>query len=61
MVDTTDLKSVDLIGRVGSSPTTPSYYVILLDIKNTPLNKTSETLTADFFFKKYKVVRRICR
>ena len=41
MVDTTDLKSVDLIGRVGSSPTTPSYYVILLDIKNIPLNKNS--------------------
>jgi hypothetical protein len=24
MVDTTDLKSVDLIGREGSSPSTPS-------------------------------------
>ena len=28
MVDTTDLKSVDLNGRVGSSPTTPSSYKI---------------------------------
>ena len=27
MVDTTDLKSVDLIGREGSSPSTPSFLI----------------------------------
>ena len=27
MVDTTDLKSVDLISRVGSSPTTPRFKI----------------------------------
>ena len=30
MVDTTDLKSVDSIGRVGSSPTTPKFKVVKL-------------------------------
>ena len=29
MVDTTDLKSVDLIGREGSSPSTPTLKVIV--------------------------------
>ena len=31
MVDTTDLKSVDLISRVGSSPTTPNYKLLKLN------------------------------
>ena len=29
MVDTTDLKSVDLIGREGSSPSTPTFKITL--------------------------------
>ena len=39
MVDTTDLKSVDLTSRVGSSPTTPNLNILLYLIKFLENNK----------------------
>ena len=41
MVDTTDLKSVDLISRVGSSPTTPRFFQIVSKLINNRKVKNS--------------------
>ena len=39
MVDTTDLKSVDLIGREGSSPSTPKFEYLYKKNNNNPLHE----------------------
>ena len=44
MVDTTDLKSVDLIGREGSSPSTPTLKIILSYFITQLFNKFSYNL-----------------